>query len=206
MNFPTRLSNTLDLFLSNRPTLINRIEPMPGVSDHDIVYVNSCLKPERKKPPKRKILLWKKADMDELKLEVQAFVTSMTTEFTIMTPVETIWMTLKKHVEDTTSKCVPSKMSSSRHNQPWINRTIKRLARRKQRAFNKARSSNLPKDWARLHKLQKLQKLECKKAFHTYIMDIISLDLYERPKRFWSYIKNMKCDNNSVAPLRGQDG
>ena len=41
VEFPTRGDNILGLFLSNRPTLVNRIEPLPGISDHDtMVYVN----------------------------------------------------------------------------------------------------------------------------------------------------------------------
>lgn len=36
---PTRKGNTLDLILTNFPTLIPRTEVMPGVYDHDIVFV-----------------------------------------------------------------------------------------------------------------------------------------------------------------------
>ena len=35
VTFPTRLDNTLDVFLTNRPSLVNRCEPVPGISDHD---------------------------------------------------------------------------------------------------------------------------------------------------------------------------
>ena len=43
-------------------------------------------------------------------------------------------------------------------------------------------------------------------AYYNYIRDIISPDLHQRPKRFWSYISSRKCDNNGVAPLRNTDG
>ena len=33
---------------------------------------------------------------------------------------------------------VPSKISSTRYNQPWINTSIKRLCHQKQRRYNKA--------------------------------------------------------------------
>ena len=122
-----------------------------------------------------------------------------------MTPVEILWTAFKERVANISDRLIPSKMSSSRMNQPWINSLIKILSLRKQRAYNQTGSSGNTKDWAKFRKLQKLQNQECKKAFHKYIMDIISPDLYERPKRFWSYTKGLKCDNNGVAPLRGPD-
>ena len=69
VNFPTRRSNTLDLFPSNRPTLINRVEPLPGISDHDtMVFVDTSIKSMRQRPTRRKILLWKHVDYDMLNL------------------------------------------------------------------------------------------------------------------------------------------
>ena len=48
VDFPTRNENILDLFLTNRPSLVNRLEPMPGISDHDtMIYVNTNVKPYR---------------------------------------------------------------------------------------------------------------------------------------------------------------
>ena len=51
VTFPTRLDNTLDVLLTNRPSLVNRCEPIPGVSDHDAaVYVNSDIVRKRQRP------------------------------------------------------------------------------------------------------------------------------------------------------------
>ena len=44
---------------------------------------------------------------------------------------------------------VPTKLSSSKHHQPWINSHIKRLTRKKQRAYNHARATNTEYDWAK---------------------------------------------------------
>ena len=97
-------------------------------------------------------------------------------------------------------------MTSTRFNQPWVNRKIKRLATKKQRAYNKARTTKCDADWARFKRLTKAQRIECRNAYNTYIMDIISPEIHQRPKRFWGFIKSRRCDNNGVAPLRGQDG
>ena len=206
VDFPTRKENILDLFLTNRPSLVNRLEPMPGISDHDtMIYVNTNVKPYRQPPVKRNILLWKKADIDNIRSMADTLSDRITSQYTTHTPVNTIWQELKSGVENVL-KTIPSKMTSSRFQPPWVNRTIKRNARRKQRAHRKACNSNRPQDWSRLRKLVKNQRVECRNAYYNYIRDIISPDLHQRPKRFWSYISSRKCDNNGVAPLRNTDG
>ena len=43
---PTRYENVLDLFLTNNSTLVNKVEIIPGFSDHDIVYTEVSIKPQ----------------------------------------------------------------------------------------------------------------------------------------------------------------
>ena len=67
VDFPTRLGATLDLFMTNRPSLVDKCRPAPGVRDHDIVYVTSSASVRRSKPVQHKIYLWNKADLDTMK-------------------------------------------------------------------------------------------------------------------------------------------
>ena len=67
VDFPTRFNNTLDIFLTNRPSLVNRCCPIPEVSDHDIVLIDSNITPHRRKPTRRLIYLWKQANINEMK-------------------------------------------------------------------------------------------------------------------------------------------
>lgn len=55
VTFPFRLSDTLDIFLSNRPNLVNWCTPMPCLSDHDATAVAKL-----ETHVKRKIYRWKK--------------------------------------------------------------------------------------------------------------------------------------------------
>ncbi|XP_076439138.1 uncharacterized protein LOC143278011 [Babylonia areolata] len=48
VTFPTRGENTLDLFLTSHPSLVPRIEPLPGLSDHDVVYLEFNINPAAK--------------------------------------------------------------------------------------------------------------------------------------------------------------
>ncbi|CAC5397146.1 unnamed protein product [Mytilus coruscus] len=50
---PTHYTETsqsiLDIFLTNNSSLVNKTEVIPGISDHEIVYIESNLKPRRAK-------------------------------------------------------------------------------------------------------------------------------------------------------------
>ena len=205
VDFPTRKENTLDLFLTNPPSLVNRLEPMPGISDHDtIIYVDTSVRPYRHRPPKRKLILWKNADLEKIRNMADTLTQDILSQNTTQTPINTLWTKFKEGVENITDT-IPTKMTSTRFNKPWINRSIKKIYRQKQRAYNKAKTSKSANDWSRFKKLQKLQRVTCRNAYNSYVREIISPDINERPKRFWSFIKS-KCDNNGVAPLRGTDG
>ena len=39
VTFPTRNDNTLDIFATNRPSSVEKCEPLSGISDHNIVHV-----------------------------------------------------------------------------------------------------------------------------------------------------------------------
>ena len=66
VTFPTRGDNTSDIVLTNRPPLVNKCAPLPGIGDHDIVYTDSGITAERSKLVKRKIHLWNKACVDNM--------------------------------------------------------------------------------------------------------------------------------------------
>ena len=57
VDFPTRDNNVLDVFLTNRPSLIQSCKPLTGVSDHEIVWVDSDVSVKYQRPIKRKIWL-----------------------------------------------------------------------------------------------------------------------------------------------------
>ena len=82
VDFSTRLNNTLDIFLTNLPSLVNRCCPIPGVSDHDIVPIDSNITPYRRKPTRRLIYLWKQANINEMKKELTEYSKTFYEKFT----------------------------------------------------------------------------------------------------------------------------
>ena len=64
---PTRLNNTLDLIVTNNPSLINRVEVIPGISDHDAVFAEVDISPRKNIQKPRIIPLFKKADWEGMR-------------------------------------------------------------------------------------------------------------------------------------------
>ena len=203
VRFPTRGENILDVFLRNRPSLIEKCKAVPGVSDHDIVFVEASTRATRTKQPQRKIFLWKHVDIEEKKPDVLDFSPRITTQYSASTGVNELWNTLKHFTLSFIEDKVPSKMTSSRFSQPWINKKVKRISMRKKRAYKRAKHSCSISDLQRYRQLQKESQYECKKAYGSYVSDIVTSD--KNSKKLYTFIKGKKCDISGISSLR-KDG
>ena len=85
MDFPTRTDNTLCIFGTNKPSLIERCFSLHGISNHDVVLVDSCVLPTHKKPVKRKVYLWKRTNKQAMEEDGQ-----FTEQFTKDTSTSTL--------------------------------------------------------------------------------------------------------------------
>jgi len=139
VKFPTKNENILDLFITNRPSLIQRCNPVPGVSDHDGVFIQAKARTARAIPPRRKILLWKNADTDKIRTATKYFVDDFTSRYTPETYINTLWESFKESICSVIACHVPSKLRTTGFNQPWITRKVQRLSRQKKRAFKKSK-------------------------------------------------------------------
>ena len=84
---PTRGQNILDLFFTTNPTLVENVSIIPGISDHDIVLAKVNAKPEISKQVPCTILLYKKADWDQLKQSMRDLHSQLTHSLTLPPPV-----------------------------------------------------------------------------------------------------------------------
>ena len=73
--FPTRKPNALDIFATNRPGLVNKCVPIPGIGDHQAIYIESSILATHIPPVRRKIILWHKADYCNLSERITSFST-----------------------------------------------------------------------------------------------------------------------------------
>ena len=136
VDFPAKSANTLDIFCANRHSIVHKCVPKPGLSDYDIVLVDTNILSVGKKPTQRLVYLWKSANLEGMKEDIYDFGHRFLAENGTSTPVDNLWTSFKHIYLQVINKHVPSKMTSTRFSQPWSDKGIRKIARRKKRAYN----------------------------------------------------------------------
>ncbi|CAG2188737.1 unnamed protein product [Mytilus edulis] len=156
--------------------------PPIGNSDHDIVLVDISANVNKPKPTKRKIYLWKKADLESIGKHLDSqFDTFKKTNFD---DINNMWTSIKQIIKDSMEKYVPTKTSLARQSHHWMNTQLRRLSKQKQRAYSKAKLNNSPKDWKRYKNIKAELQRESRRAHTKFMQNIVSDDLYKNPKDF----------------------
>ena len=88
---PTRGNNILDLFATNRPSLVNKVKVSPGISDHEVICVESVLTATVAETIPRKVYLWHKANMQLINDKVVDFCKAFTSHYSISTSIQDLW-------------------------------------------------------------------------------------------------------------------
>ena len=133
----TRGENTLDLFFTNNDSLVNRVETLPGMSDHDIVLVESEITQKRAPQPKRKLLLYNKGNYDKIKEELKSFEQDFNEIDKGSVSKYELWSIFKTKMEEFIEKHIPSKLSTKRHEFLYFNRELSKSNKTLHKAFRK---------------------------------------------------------------------
>ena len=93
VDFPTRRSNTLDIFVTNRPSLVESCESIGGISDHEVVLTKSMILAQLCPPPpaRRRIYLWSKADFNYIRQSIQSLCEDFVITYPPTTPINILW-------------------------------------------------------------------------------------------------------------------
>ena len=97
---------------------------------------------------------------------------------------------------------IPQKKITSRWNLPWITADIKRLCRRKKRAWDAGKRNHNSHAWKRYLKLNQQVKVSLQRAHRDYIDNILNVNITENPKKVYSYIKQKKSGESSIPVLK----
>ena len=151
---PTRNHNILDLFATNRPSLVTECITIPGISDHEAVSVLSYVKARTQSPATRKIYLWHKANFHPIKEKIQQFSSILLSHHSLDFPVNTLWSDFKELCDNRFS-LISCKLIATNINHPYISPLIKRLSRRKQCCYNRAKQSHGTEYWQLYYNLKK---------------------------------------------------
>ena len=154
MDFPSKDNNILDIFCTNRPSLIITCYLLPGISDHEIIFVSSVTSVKFNPPTKRKIYIWSKADLSNVQQLASGLCTHFMHTYCHSTPINDLWNAIK-NICTGCLNLVPSKESSTQYNQPWINSTVKCLLRKKPHCYNRAHIMGFTEDWLKYHQIKR---------------------------------------------------
>ena len=203
---PTRQGRVLDICLTNNTSLIKSVSVIPGLSDHDGMFVvDSEISPVFNRPMPCKTLLFKKADWKSIDEESSKFCINFPANCD-RNSVKENWVSFKAHVNFMLDKFVPTKVYSTRYNLPWFDGTAKSLGRKKQKLYNRAKICNNPDHWNDYKYIQKLTNKHLKKAHRGHINKRLSNALEENnTKPFWNYIKSLRNDSVGVAPIKDKN-
>ena len=160
------------------------------------------LNPKQKSKSQHLIYNWKKANIEDMNEEVISKLDSINFN---EENIHENWENFKKILTDARDKFVPSKLSTTRHNLPWYNQKLRRLAKKKQRLFNKAKKSKTKDDTKQFKVCRAEYNKVLKQARNQYCNEFLEPTLDKNGKYLFNYIKRLKKDSVGIEALISND-
>ena len=201
INEPTRTtdhsSTILDLLITNHVDLISFSGVLPGFSDHDIPFSIHNYSIPKNDPPPRKRYLYHKADWPAIKSNLLNFQNQY---FSLHkdNDIHTKWNLFKNTILNLIDQHIPFKFQKSYH-KPWHTSSIKRLIRKKQRLYNKAKKTKSPIDQQIFRDFRRELDKTINDNYRRYISNMVDSD---SNKLLYKHVKNLRKDQTSIPTLR----
>merc|ERR1712112_319459 len=199
---PTRGNNILDLFFTNTNSLTDKSEVVSGISDHEAVIVTNSLQLRHQKQPRRKVFLWNRANIPQMKTAANDFCNDFTAKYgqaDANLNVNEMWSMIKSNLINILETYVPSKLTSSNSLPPWITQETKRLIRNKQSWYQKAKERNDDHSWQKYKDYKRETQKQCRRSHDAYVQNLITDD--RSNKKFWTYIKSQRKEKTGIADI-----
>ena len=101
-------SSILDLFFTNNDTLVNQVRVLPGILDHEAVFIESSLRPMKKISSPRRVYKYHKADYDNFRKDFLKFSEEFVEQVSTM-DIQTMWNKFKTTIHTLMEKHIPHK-------------------------------------------------------------------------------------------------
>ena len=195
----------LDLVLTNRPDNLLTTSVEPGMSDHNVVIATFDLAPNRKKCHQRKILKYDKADWNKIRNRTK----SMADQYFLRSPdelsVDINCKFIEHEIKTIIDEEIPSKVSKARVSYPWITPEVKKALRIRDRLYKKAKRSKSPHMWNNFKQARQRAKKVIRSSHASYISKTITTNLHSNQKPFWSYIRSLRKNSNTIPSLQAKN-
>ena len=194
---PTRYNHVLDLVFTTSPNTVVDVQVHPGMSDHDIVMTYLKVYPRRSRNPIRTYLQYRKADFESLRKDLG----KLSQPNDEHQDAQACWTNLKNAVLDATAKHIPLKKATSRWNLDWMTPMIRRLVRRKRRAWRRALKTGSVEAWEKYQTLKRAMRRELEKSRRMHTAKLLEETHMGNTKKFYSLLKNKRTDQDSRIPI-----
>ena len=171
VNKTTRKDKTLDLIVTNYPATVNKVETLPPIADHDIVYIEFITSLRRCQPKQRKIFKYSKANWENINKDLGNLEKEIKDKYSD-SDVNTIWNLLKNEIHRSVTENIPQKILKHRQNLPWITNEIKTKMSKYKKKYKKHKLSGKCKD-SKLKQMKANIQKEQRTAYWQYIEKII---------------------------------
>ena len=197
---PTRGENILDLMLVNNMSFVNRVETLPGLSDHDAVFTEFDLRPFRPRQPSRKIPVYERADWLGFKNHMLVVINNMINS---QENPEALWTQFKSGILSGIEKFIPHKNTKQYNSKPWISKKTRALISKRDKLYTAMRKTNSRDLKRRFKQIKREIQKTIRRSYWDHIDEkLTSDDPQSNNKRFWSYVKNQKQDRCGISVLK----
>ena len=157
--------------------MVSKVKSVPGISDHNMVFSNFKLVCHRQKLNKRKIFHFNKADWDQARTAANTLCRVYFSRNLSDISVGENCVFIEKSLQEILAKFVPCKFSKSKQSYPWITREVKRLQRKRDKAYIQVQKSKDPKIWRKFRKLNQAAKRCLRQCHRAFINNIVGNSL-----------------------------
>ena len=139
----------LDLVFCSNPNIVTSVEVVPGMSDHLAILTTVNIRQKAHTKPPHKVYRYKAANFDALHADMETYANQFLHSNVLARSIDENWCKFKVALHTAMKKHIPTAMTKSRHDLPWLITTdIKRQIRRKDRCYRKARKTKTKSDWS----------------------------------------------------------
>lgn len=198
---PTRrtdhVENTLDLVITNTPQLIPRVEVVPGLSDHDVVYFEYKARVIPKNTRKKPFPIYGKADWDAMKRDMIALIVEVEAMARTDASAQALWLKFKEAILHSIKTHVPHKKRGAKPDSfPWISYDIKKMIRSRDRLYAKKVKTGDEDLKVKVRNMNRDIQKALRRAHWNYVNGLFAKKKDEannthRMKRFWTYINRL---------------
>ena len=124
---PTRNDLTLDLIITNYPSIVDNFETIPpiGEADHDILSLEITVSLRRCKHKPRQVLKYSKANWDNIKQDLKTKYHKIN-QSQDSQDIDSMWNLFKDSLQMSISKNIPTKTTKYDNKLPWISDELRK--------------------------------------------------------------------------------